>query len=356
MKKELLVLLLGLTITTVTVEGQIDSMKQARYTIEDSQDLDAGLFESDNLFRITLKFDISYYKRKKPVDEYLDAELKYFISPTDSVDKMIRLRARGKYRLTFCDFPPVLLNFSVRDSRGTVFSGIDKIKLVPHCKIGYQDYLLREYLIYKLYNELTDNSFKVRLLEIKYIDTGRKSKPLYEYGFLIEPVEIFQLRTRSIVLDNTFLTQKDVPAELMDRIAIFNYMIGNTDWAVPRQHNIQLFTSPDNIQYNPTLIVPYDFDSSGLVNAEYAIPPEGLGIKSFRERLYLGICRDENEFRKVLSQFIEKKERFYSIINDFTYLSKGSKKDMIGFLDQFFRMFDRKNTIIKNLSNSCKKL
>ena len=33
---------------------------------------------------------------------------------------------------------------------------------------------------------------------------------------------------------------------------------------------------------------PYDFDYSGIVDTDYAVPGEGVDIKSVRERAYLG--------------------------------------------------------------------
>ena len=72
--------------------------------------------------------------------------------------------------------------------------------------------------------------------------------------------------------------------------------------------------------------MPYDFDYSGLVNTDYAIPYEGLGLKSVRERRYVGICRSEDVFINALREFTEKKEQFYKVINDFTLLDAKEKR------------------------------
>ena len=63
-------------------------------------------------------------------------------------------------------------------------------------------------------------------------------------------------------------------------------MIGNTDWSVPNQHNCKVLSGM-NIEHSDLgTIVPYDFDYSGLVDADYAVPYEGLALESVRERRY----------------------------------------------------------------------
>jgi hypothetical protein len=333
--------------------SQNDSVN-LKYAVTDTQNVNIRLFESDDLMEIALRFDISYYKRKKPDTTYIDAVLTYYLGDKDSVNKNVKLKARGEIRRTqICDFPPLALNFSMKDTVAGEFIGINKLKLVPYCKLGFEDYILREYLIYKLYNVLTDNSLKVRLLRINFINTARESKPIRQYGFAIEPIKLFEKRTHSIELKSMNLTQRNIKPEMMDRFAIFNYMIGNTDWSVPSLHNTLILSQPYSDRPDLAMIVPFDFDYAGLVNAEYAIPFETLPIKTVRERLYLAVCRDEESYKNALREFSEKKEAFYRIINDFPYLKERSKKDMINYLDNFFDGFDKRNTIVQQMLRDC---
>jgi hypothetical protein len=321
--------------------------------VADTQNVKITLFDSDEVIDISLKFDITNYKRKRSDEEYLDAILTYYISDKDSITKKIKVRARGEVRRTICDLPPLLLNFKMKDAVGGEFAGIDKLKLVQYCKTGYEDYILREYLIYKLYNVLTDNSFRVRLLRINYINTFKESNPVKQYGFVIEPIKLLEKRTKSVEVKSTNLTQKNIKPEMMDRFAIFNYMIGNTDWSVPVKHNVLVLSQPSSDIPGLGIIVPFDFDYSGFVNARYAVPIESLPIKSVRERYYLGICRSEEVFLNALKEFSDKKEEFYRIINEFPYLGEKSKKDMILYLNGFYLRFDKRNSIVNNLLSSC---
>jgi hypothetical protein len=353
MKKTAIVFILLSVFIIPNAFSQVDSIL-APFAVKDTQDVNIRLFDSDNPFDITLRFDITYYRRKKPDTTYMDAILTYYTGDHDSVNKNIKLKARGEVRRIICDFPPLFLNFKMKDSIASEFIGINKLKLVPYCKLGYEDYVMREYLIYKLYNVLTDNSLRVRLLRINFINTAKESKPLRQYGFVIEPIKLFEKRTHSTELGNAKLNQKYIKPEMMDRCAIFNYMIGNTDWSIPNVHNVLLLSQPMSKQPNLAMIVPFDFDYAGLVNAIYAVPFETLPIKSVRERLYMGICRNKEEFKNALQEFSDRKEEFYKIVNDFAYLSAKSKKDIVNYLNEFYSDFDKRETIISKLQSDCK--
>ena len=332
--------------------GQINPI-DSLYTASDTLMEDFLSFSNDDVLRISLRFDITQYTRKKSKDEYLNAIMTYHLSDTDSINKEIRLKSRGEFRNGYCDFPPISLNLKKAKSKDSSSNEIGKIKLVTHCKYGNEEYLFKEYLIYKLFNVLSDNSFRVKLLNIDYINTAKKSKPIKTYGFIIEPVDLLAKRTNSVEVNSTILSQKNIIPEMMDRLAIFNYMIGNTDWSVPNLHNVKVLSSLTMSQSGLGTIVPYDFDYSGLVDADYAIPYEGLGLSSVRERRYVGICRTEDVFINDLKEFSDKKAEFYKVINEFTLLNEKDKKVMIQYLESFFDKFDKRNSIVFDILAGC---
>lgn len=335
--------------------GQTDTLN-SEFAVVDTLINDFGLFTKEEPLAISLRFDVKEYVRKRPKEEYMEAVLTYYISDTDSINKEIRLKSRGEFRHGFCSFPPIMINLKNTEFENTDFKGIEKIKLVTHCNMGHQEDVLKEYLIYKLYNAMTDYSFKVRLLNINYIDSKDKRKTITAHAFLIEPVDLIETRTSSVEVENDKLSQRNMIPEVMDRTAIFNYMIGNTDWSVPGPHNCKVFVPKEITSTNLAYVVPYDFDYSGLVDASYAIPGGNLPIKSVRERYYTGICRSEEEFQNDLKEFIDLKEKFYSIINEFTYLHERTKKDMIRYLDEFYSDIDDNFSIVYDLLRTCKNL
>ncbi|MGD0342871.1 MAG: hypothetical protein ABSA76_14305, partial [Bacteroidales bacterium] len=143
-----------------------------------------GLFENDEPLEISLRFDMKTYENVKPTEDYLNAEITFHLSKTDSIDRNIRLRTRGIFRNKECFFAPIELNFKKAKFGYSDLDRISKLKMVPQCQLAGEDekYLLKEYLIYKLFNVFTDTSFRVRLLRINYIDTERKRKPIRQYA------------------------------------------------------------------------------------------------------------------------------------------------------------------------------
>src|SRR5207247_7684958 len=71
----------------------------------------------------------------------------------------VNLGTRGHFRLrqTSCTFVPLRVEFDRPSVLGTVFDGHKALKLVTHCRDNdtYEQYILREYLVYKVFNLLT---------------------------------------------------------------------------------------------------------------------------------------------------------------------------------------------------------
>ena len=311
-----------------------------------------GVFDSDEILEISLRFDIRHFKRTKFKSLYQHAAMTY-ISDGDSVTRKIKLRSRGKFRREYCNFPPIRLNLKKNEFPDDIFEGVDKIKMVTHCESGNRDHILKEYLAYKLYNIISDFSFRVRLVKVTYIDTRKPDKPFEEYAFLIEPTEFLTERTNTLEIETTGLSQKSMKQEILDRMAVFNYMIGNYDWIVPKLQNLVILSQPFSENSHLGIPVPYDFDYSGIVNADYAVPPDNAPVSSVRERLFLGLCRSEEKFEKVTDYFLGKKDAFYKVIEEFPYLGERPKSDMINYLNTFYEDFDQRNTIVRKLLNEC---
>jgi hypothetical protein len=136
-------------------------------------------------------------------------------------------------------------------------------------------------------------------------------------------------------------------------------MVANWDWSVPGQHNISVFSSAKYDLAGMGIPIPFDFDLTGIVNADYAIPPPGIGIETNRDRMFTGICRTREEYKTELMMFLDKKDEFYSVIDNYPQLSKVSKKDIISFLDQFFSQLEKPRSLdnlIDLLLEECKQL
>jgi hypothetical protein len=314
-----------------------------------------NLFVDETPMDLTLKYDITAFIRNKMKGEYLDAELLvHYKNYTET--KNIRLKARGNNRREQCFFPPIFLNFENDPIVNSELERFNKIKLVTHCSTSksYTDYLLKEYLAYKLYNVLTDNSFRVQLLDIKYIDTGKKERNYDKYGILIEPIELLVARKKSIEVNGEIIRENNVIEEEADIVALFQYMIGNTDWRIKGGHNIKYIKSLTKLTDKVTPI-PYDFDFAGFVGAHYSHPQSWTSIKSVKEREYLGYCRNSDEaYLKTINLFLDKKDQMIKSIESFSYVSVEERERLIKYIESFYVLLNNPNRFISTLKSQCR--
>lgn len=326
--------------------------------ISETLSTSSSIFTDEKPLNLTLKYDITSFIKHKNKGEYLDAVLTIHESETDSIVKNIRLKARGNFRRGYCFFPPIYLNFKTDPIENTDLKDINKVKLVTHCSSSksYQNYILKEYLAYKLYNTLSDYSFRVKLVNVNYIDTGLKGRNYYKKGFLIEPVELLARRTNSVEVDTKLINGNNVKEKDVDRVALFEYLIANSDWRIKTGHNMKYLKSMDDIT-TKVIPVPYDFDYSGIVNASYAVPQEWTSLKTVTEREYLGYCRtNDNMSLQTIDLFVQNRDKIYSVISGFQYLDEKEKRRMINFVKEFYDEAGSPGGLLKTLKKECRGL
>jgi hypothetical protein len=214
-----------------------------------------------------------------------------------------------------CGFPPLSLRLDPLQTAGTVFAGQERLKIVTQCKRDkrYLQYLLQEYGIYKAFNQLTEISFRVRMLEITFRDSEGKWRENTQVAFFIESLDEVARRTglEAVELSHVDPTQVNTPhANIYE---IFQFLIANTDWSMlysagdePCCHNGKLLMNPG--QAGDYFVVPYDFDHAGLIDTPYAKPDERLGIVSARQRLYRGRCQRLDSLDSTIALFNSKRE------------------------------------------------
>jgi len=352
LKMAAFVLLLLLAATSNRVYSQQDSTSMF-YPVTDTIVNNFGLFENDRLIELSLRFDITYFMENKPEVEYLNAVLTWHFNEFDSINKSVRLRARGNYRHRTCPFPPIRINIKKSGMGYTDLELINNIKVVTHCRDTklYEDYMLKEYLIYKMYNIVTDFSFRVRLVKINYIDTGINGENYTRYAFLIEPVDLLATRMNSVQIDDVQPGLHNIEGALADKIGMFQFMIGNLDWFMPTLHNLEVF-SRNGSSGQQLAAVPYDFDFCGFVNTEYATARDDLNLTDIRQRAYIGPCRSEEEWRVLINEFAEYHDEFIDTIREFPYLDRDIKKDLTEYIESFYSLY-RRDAIIEMLGATC---
>lgn len=300
------------------------------------------LFSSDEPLRLTLEADFkAIYKDKGEERDYHLAVLAYVDEVRgDSVRMPVKLKVRGNFRRVTCQFPPLRLNLPKDSTSGTVFEGQDKLKLVTPCGKNanrYEPLVVLEYLVYKSYNLLTDSSFRARLAEVTYVDTRGKYDNMTRMTFFIEPKEHMTERLGGRELEIEHVHPDDADRFLANFMAIFQYMIGNTDWSIPGLHNVVLVATQPG---RPPLTVPYDFDWCGAVDAPYAFPNPQLGIQDVRERLFRGFCRTPEEFEAALARFRRQREPILDLYRTSPWLDESSRSRALKYLEEFFDLIE----------------
>ncbi len=312
-------------------------------------------FESDELLKATLKYDITSFIKNKTKGEYIDAELQVFYDENNPVIKNIRIKARGNFRRGQCTFPPLFLNFKTDRPDNPMYEDVKKVKIVTHCSASKESEanVLREFLAYKLYNIITDRSFRVRLLDITYIDTGKKQKNYQAYGFSIEPAEIVAKRNNGILVESPAISGRNLVEEDADRVSMFRYLISDTDWRIKSGHNTKFMKSLTDVT-DKVITLPYDFDFSGFVGASYTFPQEWSNAESIYDRDYLGYCRNNDEsYQKIIDLYLSKEKEVMQAIADFKYLSEKDKKEVEKFTADFFEEIKDSKNFIRKLKNDC---
>ncbi|MEO6232145.1 MAG: hypothetical protein ABJB11_21675 [Ferruginibacter sp.] len=306
------------------------------YAQQSSLNIDkVKFFEDDSPLDVTLSMDIGKMLKTKTNPVYIPAT--FTCKMNDSlVSEEIRIIARGNVRREICYLPPIKLNF--HNSTSPTFYPLNSLKLVCPCKSGndYDQLILKEFLAYKIYNLLTPKSYRVRLLRINYEDAGNKRKTISQHAFLIEDAKAMAKRNSCSELKKVKVKSLYTDREQMTLVALFQYMIGNTDWGVSGNHNTSLIRSAADSSELP-YVVPYDFDYCGLVNAVYAVPGEGLGVDEVTQRLYRGYPRSLEELKDALNIFNQQKEKIYYMINGFVALNSRARADVIYYLDEFYK-------------------
>ncbi len=257
----------------------------------------------------------------------------------------IKVKPRGKFRRRVCDFPPLKLKFSKDQLEAAGLSKHNDLKLVTHCMddVEYNEKLvLREYLVYKLYNELNPNSFRVQLIEVTYQDKHDKKNKITQYGFLIEDVDELAERMGGKECDDCLSLAKDQINTSQEKVvAMFQYLVGNTDWSLELARNLKLIKMPNGSH----IPVPYDFDFSVLVNAPYLRPNSDLNQTTNMERIFMGHSEDFNQLYGTVSYFKTKRKALLKVIRNFHFLSKDERFSAELYVETFFdKMNNRENT------------
>jgi hypothetical protein len=319
------------------------------------------LFQSGEPITLTLQAPWRELLRKRMREERYAAVLVY----TDAQGRRHRIDAtvesRGLTRRRTCWFPPIRIRFSAAATQGTVFEGQRSLKMVTHCRSGgrWEQYYVLEMLAYRIYNQVTDVSFRVRPLDVTYLDLqgGKADGP--RFAFLLEPLGDVARRTGRRRARQVDFAPSHFDAPALSRYMLFQYLIGNTDWAVlsgPKQdaccHNARVLAGGTSRGFTA---VPYDLDASGLVNTSYAIPNERLPIKEVTERLFRGFCVHNGTLPAAREEFLGHRAAILALIEQEPRLEESRRRQAIRYVQAFYEVLDDPGRFARELSGRCRR-
>ena len=311
-----------------------------------------AVFTAETPLEITLVGPFKQLKRdRKGTTPWRPAEI-FYQGDSGSVRVPVRLKTRGIWRRENCEIPPLRLNFTKDSTKKTEFRHLDRLRLVLQCRNSddYEQYVLREFQLYRAQRLLTPLTLNTRLVRVTYVDGEKKDTIARRYGFFLEEESDFGARLGGKIFPQKGASGDDLNGPENALFGVWEYFIGNTDFSVGALHNVLLLQK--DTSYFP---VAYDFDWSGAVNTRYAVPSPLLRIKRVTERLMRGYCTDAANFDRAFALFRAKKDSIYALYHDSfgSLMRPDDVKNTLKYFDDFYETIDNPRFAKREIVESC---
>lgn len=320
-----------------------------------------ALFEARDTVEMTISAPWRKIIRDRKNQDSYPARLDYIGDSGERRSIPLTVERRGKTRQRVCRFPPVRLRFDKEDVKGTLFEGNTSLKVVTHCNNGqrWDQYYILEMLAYPVYNLITDRSFRIRPLSIIYHDPDRGNNDGPRFAFVIEDDKLVAIRNGMDKHDLVKIGPGRLDPLESSRFALFQYLIGNADWSSLEGppgdeccHNAKLIGPESG---DPLYALPYDFDSSGLVDAHYAVPNEALPISRVSQRLFRGFCKHNATLEAARAEFLANRRAIETIFEQEPRLHPRTRSRAIEYLREFFDVLENRDRFERQITGACRK-
>jgi hypothetical protein len=317
------------------------------------------LFHSDEPLTLVLEFPLRGLLRQAEKTTSVPGVLRYTDSDGTEVVLDIEVSKRGNSRLEHCRYPPLKINLKKKQVESTLFAGQNNLKLVTLCRstASYRRYLREEYIVYKIYNLLSEYSFRARMLEVSYHEPGALQPKETHPAFFIESDDEMAKRLQMKTLDTNVVNISQLDPTQLSILTLFQFLIGNTDWSVRKApgnedccHNGKVIAPPDS--RNGWVVLPYDFDQAGIINTSYALPSESLPIRSVRQRLYRGYCSNNAQLDSTIAMFNDKRAAIEALFDN-EYGGSSRNKSVRKYLQGFYEVVDDPKKRQKKIIDVC---
>jgi hypothetical protein len=294
---------------------------------------------SSELPKISLETDLTTFIANKKTNQYFPA----ILTTSDGKSHKIEIKSRGRYRRKVAEIPPMKLKFKKKDLLAEGLDTLNEIKLVLPCydtDLG-DELIVKEYLAYKMFERVTAASVRAHLIRLTIRDTHVEKSKKAMLAILLEDEEETAARMNGSIVEEFGVPTDSLIISQAALVVMFEYMIGNTDWEIAMQRNVRLIRSPST---GKILVIPYDFDFSGLVSAPYSSPSSDSGLKTVRDRFLMSSGLKPEPLKRALGALRSSKEEFLELCQS-RHLSRSASEDMIRFLETFFNQIEGKEEI-----------
>lgn len=289
--------------------------------------------------KMTLETDLTTIIEHKKSNQYFPGTLR----TDDGKVYRVEVKPRGKFRRKISVFPPLKIKFKKKELLAQGLDTLNEIKLVLPCYETDKgdELVVREYLAYRMFEKLTDASFRARLIRLTIRDTHveKAKKPMF--AILLEDEEELEKRLNGVLNEDYGMPMDSLHGYQAALTVMFQYMIGNTDWDISMLRNIRMLRARES---GKLLIVPYDFDFSGLVSAPYATPSSDSGLKTVRDRFLMNNGLKPEVLKRALNALRTSKQDFYTLCKS-KYLRYDASEDMLNYLRNFFDQVEGQSEI-----------
>lgn len=289
--------------------------------------------------RLTLEADLTTLQANRQADEYYPA----LLTLDNGKSFQVKIKAKGKYRRKVAEIPPLKIKFPKKALLAEGLDTLTELKMVLPCydnNLG-DELIVREYLAYKMFEQLTSACVRARLVRVTLRDTHVEKSRRNMYAILVEDDEETVKRLNGLETEQYGLPADSLIANQAALVAMFQYMIGNTDWDVSMMRNVRFVRSKES---GKILVVPYDFDFSGFVSAPYASPASESGLVTVRDRFLMNNGMSRESLRRAAQRLRAAKADLYAICRS-KFISRDSAIELIDYLETFYQQIDKNDDV-----------
>lgn len=320
------------------------------------------LFQSKEILEITLTAPFDTIDDDRDKDQQYDGTLSYTDAAGQTVMLDVQLSVRGNWRLERrnCKYSQMWVDLKRGQVEGTLFENQNRLKMVVQCRDPghYADFLIRELKAYQIFGELSEINFDTRLLNVSYADSVRPNDSRTHLAYFIEHKDRLAERLGYDEVDLNEIPREQLHQQQSTMVALFMYMLGNTDFSMIRGPDGEECCQNAKTLVNDLgeyLLIPYDFDASGFVDATYAPQPDPrFNLRDSKIRLYRGFCVPEEVLNESIAVFHESREQIMTILADASHVTQRSANRVARYIEGYFGILDNSRKVTREFVNGCR--